>query len=279
MNLTHRISLNAIALLCALALLAPPAARPARAETAPSKDAAPERVTLTTSDGVEIAGSFYAAEGPVRGGLLLLHMLGADRDSFSDTAGKLRKEGFSALAIDLRGHGESTKAKQGSINYMAFTSDDYAAMDRDVDAALAWLEERLEKGSPIGVLGASIGANLALRAATAHPEVVGVALLSPSLDYRGIVTESVLPKYGDRPLFVAVSEGDYYSADGAKKIAEDTSKKVMFRPFEGNAHGTRLFTKYPELEKEVLAWLKENIRRGSGPAKAQRPAAPASTGG
>ena len=53
-----------------------------------------------------------------------------------------------------------------------------------------WLATRARTSRPdaIGVVGASLGANLALLAAADLPLVRAIALLSPSLDYRGLRT-------------------------------------------------------------------------------------------
>ena len=84
-------------------------------------------------------------------------------------------EGIGGLAIDLRGHGESPGSPQ-----------DYAGMVQDVRAARRFLSTRSEVApSRIGIAGASIGATLAALASADDPSVVSLALLSPSLDYRG----------------------------------------------------------------------------------------------
>ena len=69
------------------------------------------------------------------------------------------EKNISSLAIDLRGHGESG-------------GGEVAESFLDVQAALAWLKK--ETGLPLGqtiVIGASIGANLAIQAAAAHADI------------------------------------------------------------------------------------------------------------
>ena len=60
-------------------------------------------------------------------------------------------------------------------------------MTQDVRAAVQWLSTRPSvRPDAIGVVGASLGANLALLAAVDQPLVRVVAAVSPSLDYRGV---------------------------------------------------------------------------------------------
>ncbi|MDZ4296063.1 MAG: alpha/beta fold hydrolase, partial [Patescibacteria group bacterium] len=66
-----------------------------------------ERVTFSTADGVAIVGDHYAGPTGLSPAVVLLHMLPAERASWAGLARALQAEGFQALAIDLRGHGES----------------------------------------------------------------------------------------------------------------------------------------------------------------------------
>ena len=109
-------------------------------------------------------------------------------------ATRLAAEGIGALALDLRGHGES----QGSFG------DSLAPMVADVKAARRFLEGRSDVSGRIGLLGASLGANLAALAAADDPAVACLALLSPSLDYRGLRIEAAMRKLGTRPVLMVV---------------------------------------------------------------------------
>lgn len=72
----------------------------------------PERVSFTTKDGVRIVGDFYDASQPEASKppfVILLHMYQKDRTSWAPLIEELVKDNISVLAIDLRGHGESTE--------------------------------------------------------------------------------------------------------------------------------------------------------------------------
>jgi uncharacterized protein len=105
-----------------------------------------ERVVMKTADGVGIAGSFFPVSDGAAPVILLLHGNGASRAQFKEHVVWLNAAGYSALAIDLRGHGESGGDQK---SFGLFES-------RDADAALNWIRsERPYSG--IGVIGVSLG--------------------------------------------------------------------------------------------------------------------------
>src|SRR5690349_13204556 len=118
----------------------------------------PEPILLTTSDSVRLTGAYYAAD-QLRGQALLLHMMPASKESWSAFAFALSARGIASLAVDFRGHGASEGGPEG---YKGFSDDEHQAKRLDVEAGLAWLKAKDDV--PIVIAGASIGANLAIRA-------------------------------------------------------------------------------------------------------------------
>ncbi|NIL98484.1 MAG: alpha/beta fold hydrolase, partial [Planctomycetales bacterium] len=93
-------------------------------------------------------------------GVLLLHMLNSNRSVWEAFAAQLTDAGYVALAVDMRGHGET-----GGEREWEKARDDlarawrYLADQSDVDPGRT------------AVVGASIGANLALITAADEPAV------------------------------------------------------------------------------------------------------------
>jgi alpha-beta hydrolase superfamily lysophospholipase len=103
-------------------------------------------VKIASSAGIELAGSFWPARKPGAPAVLLMHGNGSNRGSMTELAGWLNAQGYAVLAVDLRGHGESSPAgKSFGLN----EAD-------DVHAALAWLREA-NPGTPVGAIGFSLG--------------------------------------------------------------------------------------------------------------------------
>ena len=134
----------------------------------------------------------------LRAAVVLVPMLGRSRDDWQVVAQRLADASITALAIDLPG--VSIPADPQSL----------ASWHHDIGAAVAFLAGRpadVRAGS-IGIAGASLGANLAAVAAAADPSVRSIALVSPSLDYRGLRIEEPMRLYGARPALLMASLQD-----------------------------------------------------------------------
>ncbi len=198
-----------------------------------------ERITLNTSDGVRIAATVYNADGD--SGVILVHMIGKDRKSWDPIITNIATK-RSVIAIDLRGHGQS-----GGI-LRKFSDDDYRAMVNDVAAARQALGKK-----EIAIVGASIGANAAIKYASSDPSVKTVIALSPGLDYHGLRIDDVIP-YLDRPILVVASMGDQYSYNTMRKLSE-MNKRAETDTLSGDKHGTDMFGTGKGVESEIFRWI------------------------
>src|SRR5687768_16509320 len=96
----------------------------------PPASAATLRVTIRTDDGVALAATWYEPSSRPGPAVILVHMLTHTRREWEAFAQRLSSEGIGALAIDLRGHGES-----GRTAVADGVPADYSAMVQDVRAA------------------------------------------------------------------------------------------------------------------------------------------------
>ena len=67
---------------------------------APTEAAIP--MTFVMPDGLIIAATYYNASSRTVGTVLLLHMLGSNKESWRSFAAQLQPAGYNALAVDLR---------------------------------------------------------------------------------------------------------------------------------------------------------------------------------
>ncbi len=200
--------------------------------------------TTTTQDGHTIAYQLYPnkAGSPA---VILLHMLRRSRTDWDSVAKWLQKNGYTVIAIDLRGHGLSTG------NFEKFTPEDFNKMTLDVAAAKGVLENTGADLKRISIIGASIGANVAYKYAATDTDVKTVVLLSPGLEYRGVKLTEKLSK----PFLIVASKEDEYSAQTAQELSKNTYAKLIL--YENAGHGTNMFVKN-ELAPSILQWLKEH---------------------
>jgi pimeloyl-ACP methyl ester carboxylesterase len=84
-------------------------------------DLASRRLRLAGAGGVRLAAEAWGDEGALP--VLLLHGGGQTRHAWGGTALALAREGWYAVAVDLRGHGESEWSPEGDYEFDVFAAD------------------------------------------------------------------------------------------------------------------------------------------------------------
>jgi len=235
-----------------------PAATPAAPPAPPEGLAKPETVHFRTADGWDVAATYWSA-GAGRPAAILLHMLPADRHSYDDLGSALAAAGFNVLALDSRGHGESLDHNGAPSRYTEFDDAAYASSVGDIAAAKDFLAGKDCDVARLVLVGASIGANLALDYAVGDAAVKGVVLLSPGLDYHGVKTEAAMSAYGTRPVYLAASDEDGYAAESVTKLRA-LAPGADYKMFTDAGHGTNIFVAEPAFRDTVVAWLAARVK-------------------
>ncbi|MBS2037082.1 alpha/beta fold hydrolase [bacterium] len=112
-----------------------------------------QNFTFDSTDGYQLAGSWFPAEGPW-GAVLISAGTGIRRQFYARLAEFLSQRGLHVMTYDYRGIGDS---RRGSL--AGFEADKVMWAERDMTAAWAELEERA-KGLPHYWLGHSLGGQL-----------------------------------------------------------------------------------------------------------------------
>ena len=212
--------------------------------------AAGRPVSFQSADGTTIAGEFFEASNRPSPGVVLVHMLSRNKADWHALPDRIRDAGISALTIDLRGHGGSSGA-----------SSDLTAMVQDVRAAAQWLASRPNvRPDRIAIVGASLGASLALLAAADSQLVRAVGAVSPALDYRGLRTDVALVKrIGARPLWLAASTEDPLALRTVRDFAAESSGPREQHLSSVPAHGTRLLERDDDAARALVDWLRRSL--------------------
>lgn len=215
----------------------------------PQPEAAGRVVTFRLGDGRMLSGLWMEAQDRPAPAVVLVPMLGQSRDEWQTAAQRLAEVNINALAIDLPG------------TTLPENPAELTRWHEAVRAAITYLGSHPADVRPgaIGVAGASLGANLALVAGAATPEIASLALLSPSLDYRGVRIDSLLPQYGGRPALLMASVHDPYAARSVRTLAQDTSGPREVRWSSVAAHGTLLLSRDPELLGALVEWFQRTL--------------------
>lgn len=238
-------------------------------------------VSFTTVDSVEISARYGhpAAPGP-NPVVILVHDIGEISSLIGGlewlVAGlfeRLLAEGYSPLAIDLRGHGNTPYPNDGRPQQVLLVSD-LGNFHLDVRAALNWLKtEPSADIARVAIVGTGVGGNVAYVSMGAFPEDLqaGVAL-SPGIFDPGtlepLAVGAEVENFAPHSMMFLVAENDtrqisedqvlsYAAFASALNDFTDDPKNLVV--YEGqDAHGLALLEN-PDVVDALLSWLEQNL--------------------
>lgn len=229
-------------------------------DAAPTVPGAVE-VSFDTDDAT-ITGSYWApTDASTTACVVFAHQLSSTRAEYTPVIARL--VGTAHLyAIDLRGHGASTRAPDGAaVTWKGFTLEDWAKVERDLLSAIGAVRQR-GGGARCVVVGASIGSSATLRLAAAAPDLVSaVVLLSPGLNYRGLSTVEAARTTRVPVLIVHSQEaGASDAATALANLLTEASTPVEVIADAGTAHGMKIVAADPALLDRVVAFIAAQLR-------------------
>lgn len=181
---------------------------------------APRTVSFTVSDGLTIRGEAWGvSDAPP---VLLLHGGGQTRYAWGNTARTIASHGWYAIALDLRGHGESDWASDSDYSIDAFVAD-----LRGVAASFSQAP---------ALVGASLGGITSLLAEGEAPTPMSTAIVLVD------VTPRIEEKGAERILSFmrAYPQGFARLEEAADAIAEFIPHRTRPRDLSGLAKNLRL---------------------------------------
>lgn len=202
-------------------------------------------VLLTTQDGWRLV----AVHQPAQAGnktVILLHDLNKNKEAFTSFKASLSKNGIGYLALDFRGHGQSTGggvfrsfAKEGVDNQ-------FNKMTRDVDAAIDFLKKKGIPVEQIALLGVGLGANVAAKSTTFWPNISALALISPTANVRDVLAIPPMRLYKGNVLIAAAA------ADKKMFLEASVIRNVAFVAHEEDSRQITFLTAYDLKSHEML---------------------------
>ncbi|PYU21623.1 MAG: hypothetical protein DMG32_20070 [Acidobacteria bacterium] len=212
-------------------------------------------VTFRAADGFTLKGTFYSAQKPGPG-LLLLHQCDGNRLLYDHLATMLNTAGYNVLAFDFRGFGGSQAGE-----YTDSAAQRQKIMDQmpgDVDAALSFLtSQSTVNPRALGIVAADCAVNQAVHAARRHPAIRTLVLLSGGTDAEGEAYIKDSPKV---PILGVASDEDSAAAAATKKlVALSTNSDSQLEMFTNAGHAASIFVKQPDLEPDIVIWFISNL--------------------
>jgi pimeloyl-ACP methyl ester carboxylesterase len=216
----------------------------------------PKPVTFPAADGFRISADYYpppVAEARAAPLAVLLHGYAGDRKGWPDLLVPLHEAGFAILALDLRGHGDSSTTE----SHQAVEKREpelFKRMQNDVLGAYQWLVEQPKTDRARFVLvGADVGASIALQYAAKDRSVDAVVCLSPGLNYLGLDSSGDIRQITGRPILLLATEDER----DAPYTLEQKTTGVSVRVFHAKpAHGTELLQRVPDVARDIASFVR-----------------------
>ena len=221
-------------------------------------DSSFKEVAFLTQDSLRISASYKYPElkGQKVPAVILIHQGRSSRKEWLalPITNKLIQEGYAVLVYDIRLHGTSQSDGEFSDLYNNPKRAPY-----DLQAAIGFLQQdALIDAQRIGVMGASIGGNLA--SVSASSKSYGVkSVISLSAKVSAVQNLSGRKKkLSFKNAFYIASEGeqDGKRAAWAKDLFRLTSGERKVVIAKGNKHGSFILKENPSMDKDILAWFK-----------------------
>jgi len=191
---------------------------------------------IATTEGLELEAKAW---GTGTSYVVLAHMRPADMTSWFEFARLLADEGYTAVAFNFRGYGES----EGEEGEFAVADDVRGA----VAAALA------DGADEVFVIGASMGGTGAV-AAAAGDGVAGTVTLSAPAEFEDVNATDFSPYVTGALLLIAADEDGEAANDALAIASGNVDAELLVLP--GAQHGTNLFAEHGiEITERILEFL------------------------
>jgi uncharacterized protein len=273
--------------------------RPDIGATPASRGLAYESVTLTTDDGVRLAGWYVVSTNGAA--VVLLHGAGSTRSDVLDEAAVLARHGFGVLLVDARGHGGSG----GRAMDFGWHGD------ADIAAATRYVADRPDVDRDrIAVVGLSMGGEEALGASATDELITAVvaegatartaadeAWLSDEFGLRGRLQEQLeqlqdqvtdeltsatvptssraaVEASGDTRYLLITAGAVPDEGHAADHIAAGAPERVQIWTVPGAGHSEGLKQRPEQWEERVIDFLTESLSPSRGPDVTTRSTTP-----
>ncbi|MDA0270578.1 MAG: alpha/beta hydrolase [Chloroflexi bacterium] len=202
------------------------AAPPATPEPSPTPPDGGTEHELVTADGQMLTARLWQVDTDRVA--IYLHEYREDQSSWRPFASMTRRLPVSAITFDFRGHGVSPGLP-----------DDAVGMVEDARAVIAFARER--GYTQVMLVGAGMGASVAVAVAADQPDIHVIGLSTPS-EFDLLLTLEAIPALEGR-IALAASVHDLSAAHSLGELAAASrTPEQRMRLYEGRAHGVDMLS-------------------------------------
>lgn len=220
-----------------------------------------KEASFTTKDNIKISASIQYPKGKLTNlpAIILIHQGGSSRKEWIENplTNALIKNGNVILTYDIRLHG--TSGKDGKFADL-FNNPNRAPLD--LKAALKFLKkDKRVNANRIGIIGASIGSNLATVAVSDNSygvkSVVVLSAKTSAVQNLSGKKKTISPR---NAFYIASKEEQGGKRDfWANELYNLTSGKRKVSIAPGKKHGSYILREHTYLQEEILKWFKETL--------------------
>ncbi|HEY3250358.1 MAG TPA: alpha/beta fold hydrolase [Ignavibacteria bacterium] len=230
------------------------------------KASSTDNIIIKTSDSKELSASYYYEQGKKDNSqplVILVHQFKQNKEQWKiDFIDSLVVAGFKVLTYDIRGHGKSSNVEYDLTKIL----EDPDEAPNDIKAVFAWAKN--EKGidtARIGVMGTSIGGNLACYAALNLNAKVIVSVSNGKETFERftgyderMMGRPYFPKFKNALFICGSKDGDH--EQGIRWIADNFLEPPKeIKVYDSDKHGKALIDEFPEINELSINWFKKYL--------------------
>lgn len=220
-----------------------------------------ENPDIVTSDNLKISSDYYYDETkkdisqPL---VILIHQFNSNKEQWqAELIDTLISSGFKVLAIDLRSHGKSDKAK---IDFEKLLTDPEQT-PKDVEAVFKWAKSNPGVDSNnIGCAGTSIGGSLSLYASYYLGAKASIGISIGKLTFENLTGNfeammGRMVKSINNVLLICGTEDGNYGKESQMIYDTFLGTPKEYKQFDSKKHGKELIKEFPGINLLITDWF------------------------
>lgn len=220
-----------------------------------------KEVTFLTQDGIKISAAYqYPKEKKTAfPAVILIHQGGSSRNEWIELPiiEQLLENGYAVLAYDIRLHGKSTKDGEFLDLY-----NNPKRAPLDLLAAIHFLnKDKQIDSNRIGIIGASIGANLACVASCSNnfniKSAVSLSAKTSAVQNLSGTKEAIVP---ENVFYIASKKEQGGQREvWANELYNATKGEREIEIATGKKHGSFILREHKYLQNRIVQWFKKTL--------------------